>query len=270
MLNWLSKEFLLAIISALAIALIAVSWGGTPSQYIHPPAGQGSENSQGNQATADQTKILQIECDPNCTAKNSDELRNPRSFVRVINKIVDDPITSGILIANFLLVIGVILQVRESRRSSERQLRAYLSVVIGAAVYQDRTLDLKFEAKPLILNNGDTPAYHVRVSIKSNILTDEQALTFVFTEPPDAPQSQASIGPKENRITSAILDRFVPDDQIDDICNGKGKALYVWGTVRYEDAFGHRRFTQFAQRLWWLRDRSNVMGNYDGRFGLSD
>jgi hypothetical protein len=157
-----------------------------------------------------------------------------------------------------------------SEHHSERQLRAYLSVVIGAAVYQDRALELRFEAKPLILNNGDTPAYHVRVSIKSDILTDEQALAFVFTEPAEAPQSQASIGPKENRIMSAILDRFVPDDQIDDICNGRGQALYVWGTVRYEDAFGHRRFTQFAQKLWWLRDRSNVMGNYDGRFGLSD
>jgi hypothetical protein len=49
-----------------------------------------------------------------------------------------------------------------------------------------------------------------------------------------------------------------------------GKALYVWGVVHYDDAFGRPHFTQFAQRIWWLRDRSNIMGIYDGRFGLSD
>ena len=56
---------------------------------------------------------------------------------------------------------------------------AYLSVVIGLGVNQDRVRELKFEAKPFILNNGETPAYNVRVRIKAEILTDVQIPNFV-------------------------------------------------------------------------------------------
>jgi hypothetical protein len=159
---------------------------------------------------------------------------------------------------------------KEQSETTRAQLRAYLSVVIGSAIYQERDKELRFEAKPAILSNGQTPAYNVRYSIKAEIMTNEIAANFIFTEPPDTPRSQANIGPKENRFTSRVIDEYVPDEQIADILLGNGMALYVWGVVRYDDVFGRPHFTQFAQRLWWLKDLSNVMGMYDGRFGLSD
>jgi hypothetical protein len=145
-----------------------------------------------------------------------------------------------------------------------------LSVIVGTAVYQDRGKNLRFEAKPAIVNNGPTPAYNVRYRAKAEILTDSIAANYVFTEPPDVPKSQSSIGPHENRLLSAILDHFVADNEIDDILQGRGKALFVWGVVHYDDVFGQPHFTQFCQRLVWLQDRSNIFGIYDGRFGLSD
>ena len=51
---------------------------------------------------------------------------------------------------------------------------------------------------------------------------------------------------------------------------GDGRAVWVWGVVHYDDCFGEHRFTQFCQRINWLADRRNVLGRYDGRFGLSN
>jgi hypothetical protein len=50
-----------------------------------------------------------------------------------------------------------------ARQSSQRELRAYIVVVIGSAVFQQRRSkedggDLKFECRPLMVNTGKTPA----------------------------------------------------------------------------------------------------------------
>jgi hypothetical protein len=128
------------------------------------------------------------------------------------------------VITRRLVALGI-----EQSATTRAQLRAYLSVVIGLGVNQDRVRELKFEAKPFILNNGETPAYNVRVRIKAEILTDVQIPNFVFIEPPDVPQSQASIGPKENRTMSGLLDRYVPDDEVQDICDGNGEGFVCLG-----------------------------------------
>ena len=42
-----------------------------------------------------------------------------------------------------------------------QQMRAYLSVRIDGGFYQDRTMGLRFEAKPMLINTGLTPARKV-------------------------------------------------------------------------------------------------------------
>jgi hypothetical protein len=159
---------------------------------------------------------------------------------------------------------------KEQSETTRAQLRAYLSVVIGTAVYQDRINNFQFEAKPSIVNNGATPAYNVRYSAKAEILTDRIAESYIFREPSVPPQSQSSIGPREIRYMTAMLGYQVAESDIQDILDGKGKALWVWGVVYYDDVFRRPHFTQFCQRIIWLKDRSNIYGTYDGRFGLSD
>jgi hypothetical protein len=126
---------------------------------------------------------------------------------------------------------------KDQSETTRAQLRAYLAVVVGSAVFQDDKN--KFEAKPAILNNGQTPAYNVRYRIKADILTDSVAIGYTFTEPPDVPKSQSSVGPNENRQMSAILTHNVLASEIEDIKRGKGKAMWVWGVVHYDDVFGN-------------------------------
>ena len=120
----------------------------------------------------------------------------------------------------------------------------------------------------MILNNGTTPAYRVRSSATAKIIPDSLVAHFQFQIPDAAAVSQASIGPRENRIMSAIVPDYVDDADVEGIKKGDGKALWVWGIVHYDDVFGHARFTEFCQRLLWLPD-GQIMGMYDSRLGRS-
>jgi hypothetical protein len=174
-------------------------------------------------------------------------------------------------IATVLLAVitcGLVLLGRDQSRTSRAELRAYLSVTIGAAIFQDDRL--RFEGKPTVVNNGQTPAYNVRYSIRSEILTESIAANYIFTAPPDTPRSQSSIGPRENRLMSGVLSYRVQDGEVADIKYGKGKCLWTWGVVYYDDVFGKTHFTQFCQRLTWTLDDAKINGIYDPRFALSD
>jgi hypothetical protein len=54
--------------------------------------------------------------------------------------------------------------VLESRKTAERQLRAYISVEIGQFTLQNKVL--RFEFRPVIVNNGETPASNVMIGSK--------------------------------------------------------------------------------------------------------
>jgi hypothetical protein len=194
-------------------------------------------------------------------------------FLRYVGQVLEAHAGAITGVATVILAYVTYRLVRLGREQSETtraELRAYLSVVIGAATYQDRAAGVRFEAKPAILNNGQTPAYNVRYRAKVEILTDSVAGGYTFSAPPDTPRSQSSIGPRENRLMSAILPHMVPDSEVQDIKDGKGKALWVWGVVHYDDVFRQPHFTEFCQQLCWFPDGSNIYGLYDGRFGNSD
>ncbi|MDB0544650.1 hypothetical protein LBW62_25775, partial [Ralstonia solanacearum] len=56
------------------------------------------------------------------------------------------------------------------KERTAQQMRAYLSIDIGAAVYQERDKNLRFEGKPLLRNAGHTPAYRVSHTCRAGIL----------------------------------------------------------------------------------------------------
>jgi hypothetical protein len=158
---------------------------------------------------------------------------------------------------------------REQSTTTRTELRAYLSVVVGTAIFQEKTKSLRFEARPMIINTGQTPAYKVRYTAMAEIIPDNLVSDFSFSFPANTDISQSSIGPKENRSFSAIVANYVPDKDVTAIKTGNGMALWVWGVVYYEDVFGRRRFTKFGQRLTWLKN-GQVYGIYDPRLGDSD
>jgi len=134
-------------------------------------------------------------------------------------------------------------------------MRAYLTVVVGTAIHQERRegqSDLKFEAKPNLVNTGNTPARKVRIRRTAEILPFPPPENFEFPVPDDPDEGDATVGAHLTYILSAMAKDFVPDNEVQAIKEGNGKCLHVWGLVTYEDIFGDPHTTKFAQRLFWL------------------
>jgi hypothetical protein len=145
-------------------------------------------------------------------------------------------------------------------------IRVYLTVTIGSAIYQERRVgqgDLKFEARPHLVNTGNTPARKVRIlQRKAAILTNPVPADFAYPLPDDDPnQGDAVVGAHLTYIMNCVVDDFVPDADVQAIKEGAGHGLFVWGIVSYEDIFGEPHTTKFGQHLYWLPN-GTVMGFY--------
>lgn len=151
-------------------------------------------------------------------------------------------------------------------------LRAYLSVIIGSALYQQREDDrqgigdVKFEAKPTLVNTGNTVARNVVIRMKAQILPIPPPADFSWSVPEERNRTGSGlVGPHHQTILSAAVDDFVPDNEVGDIKRGTNKALCVWGTITYDDMFGGHHTTKFGQALTWWSD-GTVYGYYlDGQ-----
>jgi hypothetical protein len=148
------------------------------------------------------------------------------------------------------------------RERTAQQMRAYLAVNIGFALFQERSKGLRFEGKPLLVNTGHTPAKKVSFRASATILAAPLPDDFAFPLTTEI-KSTATIGAGQNANLSAIVDDFVEDGEVDDIKVGRtGKCLFVWGIVTYEDIFGESHFTKFCQSLFWQADGKTVYGFY--------
>jgi len=162
------------------------------------------------------------------------------------------------LLSGLFLVAGyVALKVRQiasHERAGEGdniRMRAYLSVVVGGAVTQDRSRNVRFEARPLIINTGQTPAYKVRYLARADILPVPLPDNFALPLETDE-VSSGNVGPQQRSAIRAAANAFWDDADVDNVRRANGRALYVWGRVTYEDAFNVERHTNFCQMLSWL------------------
>jgi hypothetical protein len=137
-------------------------------------------------------------------------------------------------------------------------IRAYLSVIIGIAIFQEQQDGIKFEAKPSLVNTGSTPARNVKIRIAAEIVPYAQAETFPYPLPQEIAKAPAVASPHQTYILSAIVKDFVPDADVSDIKHGRdGKgALTVWGIVTYDDIFGQSHTTKFGQWLFWYPNQT--------------
>ena len=144
------------------------------------------------------------------------------------------------------------------------QLRAYLSVVVGAAIYQEKGRNLRFEAKPQIINSGSTAAKALSYSIKAAILPYPPPDDIEWDLPP-VTGKQGFIPPHQDRIITAVVNDFIDDERVRPAMVRQGYGLYVWGKVIYKDAFDNDRETNFGQSLYWITDsegKMTIMGEY--------
>jgi hypothetical protein len=143
-------------------------------------------------------------------------------------------------------------------------MRAYLTVTIGTAVFQQRRPgqdDLKFVARPNLVNTGNTTARKVRIRRTAAIVPHPVPNDFVFPIPKENDDGDATVSAHLSYIMASGVDNFVPYGEVSDIKEGIGRCLCTWGLVTYEDIFGDRHTTKFAQTLYWNPDGS-VYGIY--------
>ena len=159
--------------------------------------------------------------------------------------------------------------VSASDEATKRELRAYLTVIIGGATFQERRQeskggDLKFEGKPILVNTGKTPARKITFKARAAIMPIPLTPGIHLPDTPDEGVGDSILGPHQSAIMSAIIEGFCADKEVDSIKYGgpnASKGLYVWGLVTYEDAFGDRHFTRFCQHIYWNFDNT-VQGHY--------
>ena len=142
--------------------------------------------------------------------------------------------------------------------------RAYLVVVIGAAIFQQKREgldDLLFEANPLLINTGSTPARKVCIRIAADILPIPIPEDFTFPLPEAEIKDAGIVGPHQQYGLAKTLDRSVPYADVQTIKEGKERALCVWGLITYEDMYGKPHSTKFGQWItWWPNGK--VFGYY--------
>jgi hypothetical protein len=161
-------------------------------------------------------------------------------------------------VANVLAMVGLLATIIYTHRSykltartAQAELRAYLSIGIGQATFQERDKGLRFEGRPILTNNGHTPAHNVSYKASAAILPNPPPSNFPF--PLVTEQSGgATLGSGDHFILNAVVEDFVPDEDVPKIMAGKDLALYVWGIVTYNDIFEEKRETCFFQCLTWL------------------
>ncbi len=142
-----------------------------------------------------------------------------------------------------------------------RQMRAYLTVGLGAVIKQDTATNYRFEVRMTLQNVGNTPAYKVVSNVRADVLPFP--LPQDFQPPPivDTGSGTNVVGPHQNFVLTGIVDRMYSDDEINEIQNGSTKRLYIYGKITYEDAFGISRQTNFCQSILWLKNGTFMSWN---------
>jgi Sec-independent protein translocase protein TatA len=149
------------------------------------------------------------------------------------------------------------------RERTAQQMRAYLTILVGSASFQERDKNIRFEARPLLINCGHTPAHKVAYKAKAAILPVPLPADFDFPLPGEFIGSSI-LGPQQTNILAAVIDGFVPDGEVADIKTGQQRALYIWGLVYYRDIFDTEQATKFCQVVFWTSETS-IFGTYISR-----
>lgn len=172
---------------------------------------------------------------------------------------VSDPV-SGLALANTIIqaVIGAFTVVVagaasaqwwQTRRSSERQLRAYVFAETFTIQDSSQLDPPQGPYRPIahvsLKNSGQTPAYNLLhwAALDVRPLSEEERLTV----PPLQKVSVTHLPPGGMSMRLLRLDRVLSESEITEI-RQMTRAIYVYGRIEYEDALGRKRFTNYRLR----------------------
>lgn len=148
-------------------------------------------------------------------------------------------------------------QLTNTRETSERQLRAYVVAELGSIVnvadpipavgLEPTEARRKFQWGPVariqIKNTGQTPAF--KVEHWGNLCFREYPLTSELPPPAKGLEKSLSIiGPGIINTKTLSIGPVLTDEQVAEL-RVPSAAIYFYGEVCYEDAFGKRHFTRY-------------------------
>jgi hypothetical protein len=126
----------------------------------------------------------------------------------------------------------------------QKQMRAYLSVEFGTATYQDA--NWRFEAQPVITNNGLTPARNVSFKILADIVDGRAVNDVKFADIGELIVNDAGLAPRQQFTIRRVVNDRVPDGEVEAIMQGLERRLFAWGKVMYDDVYGGSWETNFC------------------------
>lgn len=156
------------------------------------------------------------------------------------------------------------------RQRSALQMRAYLTVNIGSAYYQERDKNVMFGGVPRLINTGQTPAHNVSYTASAAIypvpLPDPELFSLLCES---KPKGSAVLGPHQEFTLTALIDGFIDDNDVNNVKFNNQKALYMWGKVTYDDIFGEQHTTTFCHQIIWNLN-NEVSGFYSANRNYAD
>jgi uncharacterized protein YggU (UPF0235/DUF167 family) len=146
---------------------------------------------------------------------------------------------------------------------TELQSRAYLTTVFESMVPQNTESGVRFEPRLRLVNQGHTPAYNIRFTMRADVIPFPLANDFAFDLPAETRGRSAVIGPGLYKIISAVVPALYPEAEASQISGGVGRRVISWGIVKYRDCFGIERTCRFgltyfrvAETQWMSQDTS--------------
>jgi hypothetical protein len=221
-------------------ALIALGWTSVESIFLSRPMADQTAEQHCEQRSDGDCKSLEAEIRNAVAAEGAAVISAQQLWIGLIGLI---GLAATVIYARAAWRTAE-RTLRETSRSAERQLRAY--VHISSATYRN---DYDGERVELVIHNhGQTPAYDLWVeraaSVRDFPLTEALAEPERFSSLFDlAPNAEAG------RMTLPFAEW---DDPSPCRFGSGGTALYIHGTLHYRDAFGKERRTDF---LYYMRSR---------------
>jgi hypothetical protein len=150
-----------------------------------------------------------------------------------------------------IIAAAAVVQWRETRKTGERQLRAYV-LNFSANLFDGSTMPQAFVDRSdqpgvslVLKNHGQTPAYRVRHVCEIVIApVSNESRMFV---PPGLNDPGFVLGPDATSSMAKWLNRpITPQEQAAIV--GGGMAIYVFGRIEYLDAFKKPRWSTYRLR----------------------
>jgi hypothetical protein len=142
--------------------------------------------------------------------------------------------------------------------SLHKQMRAYVSVNIGGATYQEG--GLKFAAHPILVNTGFTPARTVNFKAMAGVFEFPLPNGFLFPDVSEYQIYDTSMGPRQEFVIHGIVKEQFADSEVEIIMAGEKKRLFVWGAVTYNDIYdGGIWQTNFCHHYFFPKNKAGVV-----------